>query len=980
VLIPEGVAQETRAYFESHPESGRAPDLDAVSWLEVVEVPAADLLGAGAQLVGPHKSTEKYRFHDKDVQRPELEAILLAAQRKAELVIEDGDGAACAVRAGVPKIWTTASLLVAMEQGGHLESAQASARKIQATGYHQADLMQLAGLAYDPRLVAGAAYDPKRIEPKWQARWRASELSRAGARPDAPKKYVLEMFPYPSGNMHMGHVRNYLIGDVLARYYRMRGFDVLHPFGWDALGLPAENAAIKDQRHPKERTRENIALFKEDTQALGLSYDWSREVNTSDPEYYKWNQWFFVKMLEKGIVYRRTTRVNWCPGCATVIANEQVKDDGTCERSADVVEQREMPEWAFRITAYAQDLLDGLDTLKEWPDRITASQRHWLGRSEGAEIDFALQGRSDSIRVFTTRVDTIYGCTYVVVAPAHPLVAQVAQGELLEEARAMAAAQKGVAAQRSVEDGAEKVGFALGVNAVNPFTGEAVPVWVANFVVATYGTGAVMSVPAHDARDFAFAQKYGLPIEPVIRPASPGVEVPSDAAFTDDGVLEASGPFTGETSAQARAAMTAHAEAQGFGHSKITWHLRDWGFSRQRYWGTPIPIVYCEKCDPDRRGIPVPIEQLPVTLPDIDVAAVLTGRGEPPLSKVPAFVNTTCPRCGGPARREVETMDTFVDSTWYYARYLSPHDATVPFQRAEADRWLPVDVYVGGPEHAVMHLLYFRFWTRVMKELGLLGVDEPVKRLITQGMVLKDGRKMGKRWGNVVSPREVIARYGADTARAFVMFAGPPENDIEWSFEQVEGVYRFFGRLWRLAAAHPDAVGQGFEGPVEGDALAIRRIAHKCLKRMTESMEKLSFNTAIAGAMEAVNALHAVKAEDAPNVRAAWAEALRILAVGLSPFAPHLADELAEIFGDSQSLQAQAWPAFDSALVVDDTVTYAVQVNGKLRGQVALPLAAGEAEVRAAAEALDAVGPHLAGKAVRKFVFVPKRLVNFVVG
>ncbi|HZI13660.1 MAG TPA: leucine--tRNA ligase, partial [Myxococcus sp.] len=580
-------------------------------------------------------------------------------------------------------------------------------------------------------------YEPQAIEGKWQARWDREGIFRAGTRPGAPKKYILEMLPYPSGKMHMGHVRNYLIGDVYARYFLMRGFDVLHPMGWDAFGLPAENAAIKDGVHPAVRTAENIASFKTEMKSLGYSYDWEREVNTSQPEYYRWNQWFFIKMLERGLVYRRFSKVNWCTGCFTVIANEQVKD-GVCERCDSPVVDKEMPEWAFRITRYSQDLLDALDTLKEWPDRITSMQRNWIGRSDGAEADFRVQGHDASIRVFTTRIDTIYGCTYVVLAPDHKLVAQVTTPERRAEVEAFA---KKMAAQAKTErlgEDAEKEGVFTGAHAVNPFTGQPVPIWIANFVVSDYGTGAVMSVPAHDERDFAFARKYSLPVKVVIQPAS-GDKLPAgdtlEAAYTEYGVLVDSGEYSGQPSEAARKAMAAKLEGEGRGKATVTYRQKDWGFSRQRYWGTPIPIVYCENCDPKREGIPVPVEQLPVRLPEIDTQAVLTGKGEPPLAKVASWVNTTCPKCSGPARREAETMDTFVDSCWYFARYLSPKFDVAPFDPNEAKRWLPVDVYVGGPEHAVMHLLYFRFWTRVMKLLGLSPVDEPVKRLITQGIV-----------------------------------------------------------------------------------------------------------------------------------------------------------------------------------------------------------------------------------------------------
>ncbi len=517
-------------------------------------------------------------------------------------------------------------------------------------------------------------YEPQAIESKWQTRWDEAGVFRAGKRPDAPKKYVLEMLPYPSGQMHMGHVRNYLIGDVYARYFQMKGYDVLHPMGWDALGLPAENAAIKDGVHPAVRTRENIASFKKEMGTLGYSYDWTREVNTSDPEYYRWNQWFFIQMLERGLVYRRFSKVNWCTGCMTVIANEQVKD-GTCERCESPVLDKELPEWAFRITRYSQELLDGLDELKEWPERITSMQRNWIGRSEGVEADFSVQGSDARIRVFTTRIDTIYGCTYVVLAPDHKLVSQLTTSAQRAEVDAFVKKMAATSKVDRTAEGVTKEGVFTGAYAINPFTGQPVPIWIANFVLSDYGTGAVMSVPAHDERDFEFARKYGLPVKVVVQPASGDKLPPGDkleAASTEDGVLADSGEYSGLASAEARKKMGEKLKAEGRGEPKVTYRQKDWGFSRQRYWGTPIPIVYCEKCDPERKGQPVPLDQLPVRLPEIDTQAVLTGKGEPPLAKVPSWVNTTCPKCEGPARRETETMDTFVDSCWYYARYLSP--------------------------------------------------------------------------------------------------------------------------------------------------------------------------------------------------------------------------------------------------------------------------------------------------------------------
>jgi len=825
-------------------------------------------------------------------------------------------------------------------------------------------------------------YEPKSIEPRWQKRWEDEGVFRAGRRPGAEKRYVLEMFPYPSGAMHMGHARVYTIGDALARLLRMRGYDVLHPMGFDALGLPAENAALKDGRHPDERTRENIDAFRADMKRVGFAFDWSREFATCDAEYYRWNQWFFLRMLEKGIVYRRQGKANWCTGCQTVIANEQVVDENVCERCSSPVVEKVIPEWAFRITDYADDLLDGLDGLREWPERITTMQRNWIGRSLGAEAGFAVEGSSERIRVFTTRLDTIFGCSYVVLAPEHPLTARLTTPERRPEVTAFVDRMARMDAAERTGESAPKEGVFTGAHAVNPFSGQKVPVWIANFVLAGYGTGAVMSVPAHDQRDLEFARKYSLPVPVVIQPAE-GTRLATgeavEKAFTEDGVLVDSGPFTGLPSAEARRRMSSLAREKGFGEPSVKYHLRDWGFSRQRYWGTPIPIVYCE----DHGAVPVPDEQLPVRLPP---EAIITGTGEPPLAKVAAFVNTICPRCGKPARRETETMDTFVDSSWYYARYLSPRDAERPFAQDEARRWLPVDVYVGGPEHAVMHLLYFRFWHRVMEQLGLVFEKEPVKRLVTQGIVNgPDGRKMSKRWGNVVQPGPIVDRFGADTMRMFMLFAAPPEKDIDWSDEQVDGMFRFLSRVWRIFHARQDTflVPDRLLADAAGPFLDLRRKTHRTIKRVTEELEgDLKFNTSIAALMELVNELYSLDpATDAD--RAAVREALVALAALLAPFAPHLAEELwHEVLGTpvrDQLLAEAPWPGYDPALVVADVVGIAVQVNGKLRGEVSVPVAAGEAEVRSLAEQEPRVRAHMAGKTIRKVVFVPRRLINFVV-
>jgi leucyl-tRNA synthetase len=826
-------------------------------------------------------------------------------------------------------------------------------------------------------------YDANAIEPRWQKHWAEKELFRAGTRPGAPKKYVLAMLPYPSGEMHMGHARVYCITDVLARYARKRGFDVLHPFGWDSFGLPAENAAIKEGVHPAVRTPKNIQSFKEDVNALGISIDWSTEISTSDPAYYKWNQWFFLRMLERGLAYRRRAKVNYCPVDNTVLANEQV-EDGKCWRCGATVIEREIPEWAFRITAYADKLLAGLQRI-DWPERVVAMQRNWIGRSDGLEIEFAVPGaKGKAFRVFTTRADTIFGATFLAAAPDHPLVQELAPPGKREALKAFA--EKVFRAAKDVGAGAaaaEKEGMDSGIRAKNPFSGKEVPVWVANFVLAGYGTGAVMAVPAHDQRDFEFAMKYDLPIKWVVRPGD-DEEVTQVAvrklaeqkkAFTDYGFLFDSGEFSGMPSEQARLAIAAEAQRRGIGQPAVNYHLRDWGVSRQRYWGTPIPIVYCERCDPEHKGIPVPDAQLPVVLPDIDVKEVLTGRGEPPLAKVASWVNTTCPRCGGPARREAETMDTFVDSAWYWARYLDPHNDKAPFSRAQADRWLPIDVYVGGPEHAVLHLLYFRFWTMVMQELGLTPVSEPAQKLVTQGIVKgRDGEKMSKSKGNVVSPREIISEFGADTARLFILFAAPAEKDMDWSDEQVQGQHRFLGRVWRqVHAALPKIAGAIGTGGTDD----LRRRTHKTILRVTQQLERLQFNTAISSLMELSNA-----AGDWTGEASSLRECLEALVQLLAPFAPHVAEELWRELGHAgaeQELVTLHWPEADPLLVVDDAYQIAVQVNGKLRGEVQVAAAAGEAEIRETAARDPKVAGWLQGKTIKKVVVIPKRLVNFVI-
>ena len=812
-------------------------------------------------------------------------------------------------------------------------------------------------------------YDHTSIELKWCKRFADANLFEVTEDPTRPKYYLLEMLPYPSGTLHVGHIRNYTIGDALARYKWMRGFNVIHPMGWDAFGLPAENAAIANKRHPRDWTLANIAKMKQQHRRYGFSYDWSREISTCEPEYYRWNQWFFLKMYEKGLAYRKKALVNWCPECATVLANEQVVDGCCWRHESTPVEQRALEQWFLKITAYADELLSAIGELEAgWPDRVLAMQRNWIGRSEGAEADFTLVASGHKVRVFTTRIDTIFGATCLILAPEHPLVDELGSPEVKAEAKRMIDSR----AAKGPGD-IEKEGAFTGLYAQSPFGGPPVPVWIGNFVLTGYGTGAIMAVPAHDERDFEFCRKYGIPIRPVIRPADGELaqEETIAAAFPGDGILENSGAFSGLSSAEARRRMCAQAEAGGFGKHAVTFRIKDWGISRQRYWGTPIPMIHCAACG----TVPVPEQDLPVVLPvDIEI----TGRGRSPLENVPGFVNTPCPRCGAPARRETDTMDTFIDSSWYFYRYCDAHNSNAPFDSAKIAYWFPIDQYIGGVEHAILHLIYSRFFTKMMRDLGLIANSEPATRLFTQGMVIKDGRKMSKSVGNVVSADEMAERYGTDTARLFALFAAPPERDLDWQFSGVEGAYRFLSRVYRLVTRNADTARTATPAPPAGDAdKAVLRKLHQTIARVTEDFDsRWHFNTSIAGLMELMNEITEHEAELTPGCIASLLPNVVLL---LGPFAPYLAEELWEELGRTGPLCKQAWPVFDAALAQDDSVEVAVQVNGKVRARVTVPPDTGREALEAAALADPRVKSHVDGKQVVKLITVPGKLVNIVV-
>ena len=849
-----------------------------------------------------------------------------------------------------------------------------------------------------------ARYEAHRIEAKWFERWQ-QDSSQYAAEPHSTRQkyYVLEMLPYPSGALHMGHVRNYAIGDALARYMWMNGYNVLHPMGWDSFGLPAENAAIQNNTPPREWTLRNIAAMKAQMKRLGFAYDWSREVTTCLPDYYKWNQWFFIKLFEKGLAYRKKSRVNWCPKCATVLANEQVVN-GCCWRHEDtLVEQRDLEQWFLRITNYSEELLRDLDRLPGWPEKVRTMQRNWIGRSAGTLVDFKLEGGTDpatsTITVFTTRVDTIFGATSVQLAPQHPLVARLTKNNDLLRAEI----DQLIAEQRKAREVGdigeiEKHGVNTGRYAINPYNGEKVPIWVANYILMDYGTGAIMSVPAHDERDYEFAQKYKLEIRLVILPQADDPEetaVEPRLPFTTmQGTLVNSGSFNGMDCEAAIKAMSEHAEKNGFGKATVTYRLKDWGISRQRYWGTPIPMLYC-----DQDGIvAVPEEDLPVILPE-NVDITLTGGS--PLGRVPEFVNATCPKCGGPARRETDTMDTFVDSSWYFYRYTDPHNDQAPFDREKVAYWFGdrgIDQYIGGVEHAILHLIYSRFWTKFMRDMGLIKNDEPVERLFTQGMIIKAGAKMSKSLGNVVSPDDMVERYGADSTRMYTLFATSPDRELDWQDEGVEGIERFLSRVYRFVRKNAKPEHPDWHTPLPANlddhARRVQRKVHQTIKRVTDEFQgRWHFNTCVSAIMELLNEAGRWDLGSAPIRNPATgvlvpgydipvsflAEVQRNLVLLLAPFAPYLARELWEMLGEKENLLRAPWPKYDPALAQEEEIEIPVQVNGRLRSRIVVPADASEDLVRERALADEKIRTVIAGKQIVKKILVPGKLLNIVV-
>jgi len=838
-------------------------------------------------------------------------------------------------------------------------------------------------------------YDPQVIEQKWSDRWAANPALYRAEPPTSSRKkyYVLEMLPYPSGALHMGHVRNYAIGDALARYMWMQGYNVLHPMGWDSFGLPAENAAIANQTPPRAWTLGNIEKMKRQMKRLGFAYDWSKEVTTCLPEYYRWNQWFFLKFYERGLAYRKKSKVNWCPKCATVLANEQVLPNGCCWRHEDtLVDQRELEQWFLRITKYADELLQGLDQLPGWPEKVRTMQRNWIGRSEGALVDFKFDGAAgiagDKITVFTTRIDTIYGATSLQLAPEHPMVNDLVEGNPRLAAKVEELISEQNKAQESGDIGAiEKHGVFTERYALNAFNGERVPIWVANYVLMDYGTGAIMSVPAHDERDYEFAKKYDIDIKVVILPRREGDAPdgePSEPVlpFTEtNSLLINSGEFSGLPCQEAIAKMSAYAEQNDFGKATVTFRLKDWGISRQRYWGTPIPMIYCNGCG----IVPVPENDLPVLLPE-NIEITLAGGS--PLSRVPEFVNVTCPKCGNAARRETDTMDTFVDSSWYFYRYTDPTLSDTPLDSSTVGYWFPIDQYIGGVEHAILHLIYSRFWTKVMRDMGLVKNSEPVERLFTQGMVIKSGAKMSKSLGNVVSPDDMVVRYGADATRMYTLFAAPPDRDLDWQDDGIKGVAGLLSRVYRFIARnakpdHPEWNGKS-EGELSATARRMQRAVHQTIKHITEDFGgRWHFNTSVAFLMSLTNEMYAYEdaVQHGEDGAPMWllADAQRKLVLMLAPFAPYLAHELWEMLGESAELLRVPWPQYDPVLAKEEEVEMAIQVNGKIRSRIVVPIDASEEEIRALALADEKVKAAIEGREIVKVLVVKGRLVNIAI-
>jgi leucyl-tRNA synthetase len=814
-------------------------------------------------------------------------------------------------------------------------------------------------------------YVPQEIEPRWQDYWEAQRLYYASDDDERPKLYALVMFPYPSGDLHMGHMRNYVIGDLYARYKSMRGFNVMNPMGWDAFGLPAENAALQADIHPKVWTEQNIAGMKRQFHKMGICYDWGREVTSCLPDYYRWTQWIFLQLYHRGLAYKRLAPANWCPSCKTVLANEQVVDDGRCERCGTIVTKKDLAQWFFKITDYADELLEDLSLLGNWPERVRVMQENWIGKSHGVEFRLGIEGYDDEIGAFTTRIDTVYGMTFVVLAPEHPLVGKLTTAEHKQEVEAYVEKARQASEIDRLSTEVEKEGVFIGSYAINPMNGERMPIYVADYVLVTYGTGAIMGVPAHDTRDFAFARRHGLAIPVVIAPpAWDGADL--EEAYVGEGTMVNSGPFDGLPSSEGVECIADYMEEQGIGGRKVYYRLRDWLISRQRYWGAPIPILYCEKCG----TVPVPEEELPVVLP-MEVDFHPTGTGESPLATVPEFVNSTCPRCGGAARRETDTMDTFVCSSWYYFRYTDPHNEKAAWRREKADAWLPVDQYTGGVEHAILHLMYSRFFTKVFRDLGLTSIDEPFARLFTQGMITKLNpgtmkvEKMSKSKGNVVPIDDMVDTYGADTARTFILFVGPPELDAEWSDQGVEGSFRFLKRAWRLQVEEAT----GGEPSADADR-ELRRKTHQTIRKVTEDIERFHFNTAVSACMELCNALVAHKEQHGSGP--AVEEGIEALLLLLAPIAPHITDELWKKLGHGDSIHQQPWPEWDEELAAEEVFTLIVQVNGKVRDKVEVPVSIGEREAIELALSREQIQRHLEGKEVKKTIYVPERLVSIV--